>query len=57
MGFVRQANIAHGREQVNNVLSPASEAPPARAYPNLQDRLLEEKDGKRLDIGATGAAG
>ena len=49
--YARQANIAHGPQQVNNdAASPASD--PA-SPPN---ELLETEDGKRLDPGTTGAA-
>ena len=43
MGYVRQANIAHGPQQVNNV-APTSEQ---TAVP--QSKLLGENDGERLD--------
>ncbi len=57
LGYVKQANIAHGHQQVNNAPSSASDAPPAQENPNLQNKLLEAKDGERLDTGATGTAG
>ena len=57
MGYVRQANIAHGHQQVNNGPSSESELPRAQENPNLQNKLLEEKDGERLDTGATGTPG
>jgi hypothetical protein len=57
MGYVKQANIAHGPQQVNNATAPGSQASRARENPNLQNKLLEEKDGERLDTGATGTAG
>jgi hypothetical protein len=62
VGYVRQANIAHGPQQVNNAPSssecpPAKEGSPARENPNLQDKLLEQEDGEWLDFGATGQAG
>ena len=46
MGYVRQANIAHGHQQVNNF--PEKEKPP--------NELLEKTDGERLDIGAPSEA-
>lgn len=50
MGYVKQANIAHGPQQVNNgIPSPARENKPE------QNKLLEEKDGERLDFGAKSA--
>jgi hypothetical protein len=53
VAFVRQANIAHGPQQVNNGV-PA----PSRARENEieQSKLLEASDGERLDSGAAGAA-
>ena len=57
VGYVRQANIAHGHQQVNNAPSSASEAPRARENANPQNELLEEKDDERLDTRATGTPG
>ncbi len=51
MGYVRQANIAHGQQQVNNAPAAHDGAPRAGENPNLQNRLLEEKDGERLNPG------
>jgi hypothetical protein len=51
MGYVRQANIAHGPQQVNNASNTPAGAPRAGENPNLQNKLLEEKDGERLDPG------
>ena len=51
MGYVRQSNIAHGPQQVNNASNAPAGAPRAGENPNLQNRLLEEKDGERLDPG------
>lgn len=51
MGYVRQANIAHGPQQVNNASNAAAGAPRAGENPNLQNKLLEENDGERLDPG------
>jgi len=51
MGYVRQANIAHGPQQVNNASNAPDAAPRAGEKPNLQNKLLEEKDGERLDPG------
>lgn len=55
MGYVKQANISHGHQQVNN--GSAHESPCAGEKVNPQNELLEEKDGERLDFGATSAAG
>jgi hypothetical protein len=57
VGYVKQANIAHGHQQVNNAQSSATETPRARENESSQDKLLEEKHGERLDTRATGAAG
>ncbi|MBC8239164.1 MAG: hypothetical protein H8E30_01685 [Alphaproteobacteria bacterium] len=57
MGYVRQANIAHGPQQVNNAQSVAGDASRAQENANLQSKLLEEDDGERLDTGTKGAAG
>ena len=53
VGYVRQANIAHGHQQVNNTPAAPDGAPRAGENPNLQNKLLEEKDGERLDTGTT----
>lgn len=45
MGYVRQANIAHGPQQVNNASSTLDNSPRAEENPNLQNKLLEDKDG------------
>lgn len=55
VAFVRQANIAHGPQQVNN--GGAVDHSRAENSENLPDRLLEQTHGERLDFGATGAAG
>ena len=56
-GYVGQANIAHGHQQVNNAPSIVGEAPRTRENGNPQNELLEAKDDERLDTGATGTAG
>jgi hypothetical protein len=55
MGYVRQANIAHGPQQVNN--STPDDTPHARENQNPKSKLMEKKDGERLDTGTKGAAG
>lgn len=54
VAYVRQANIAHGPQQVNNG-TPA----PLRARENesQQNKLLEQQHGKWVDGGTAGAAG
>lgn len=46
MGYVKQANIANGPQQVNNGI-------PVRENEYPQNKLLEKNHGKRLDYGAT----
>lgn len=50
--IARQANIAHGPQQVNNGLAPHAHA----GNPNQANELLERQHGERLDTRATGAA-
>ena len=57
VGYVRQANIAHGPQQVNNAPSTAGDTSRPREKADLQSKLLEENDGEWLDIGAAGAPG
>lgn len=57
MGYVRQANIAHGHQQVNNGINPSKKTSRARENENLQNKLLEENHGERLDTGTTGTTG
>jgi hypothetical protein len=56
VAFVRQANIAHGPQQVNN--GPAQVGEPSRARETgiQQNKLLEEQNGERLDLKTAGAA-
>ncbi len=59
VAFVRQANIAHGPQQVNNGgnLGTSTRAHArTRETQNPQSKLLERSDGERLDFGATRAA-
>ena len=54
--FVRQANVAHGPQQVNNVPPPAAAQPScARESEKPPSRLLEQQDGERLDPGTAQA--
>jgi len=55
MGYVRQANIAHGPQQVNNGASLA--APVAQETQDWPNKLLEEGDDERLDTGTTETSG
>jgi len=54
VSFVRQANIAHGPQQVNNAASAPSRAREDETTPS---KLLEGTDGERLDTTAASAAG
>lgn len=61
--FARQANIAHGPQQVNNGQAPAAAAqvdataPRAKQTVNEQTELLGVNDGERVDFRAPRAAG
>ncbi len=59
--YAKQANIAHGPQQVNNgVAHEQAIGAPAHAHEQTgirSNELLEMEDGKRLDPGAQGAAG
>ena len=57
MGYVRQANIAHGPQQVNKATAAPTSAPRVEENPNLQNKLLEEKDGERLEPRTTSTPG
>ena len=54
VAFVRQANIAHGPQQVNNGVPPPLRAGESEIEPN---KLLEATHGERLDTGTASAAG
>ncbi len=54
--FVKQANVAHGPQQVNNGPQPPAEASRARETENQRSKLLEQQNGKRLDGGTMHAA-
>ena len=57
VAFVRQANIAHGPQQVNNAPPPATrEGSRARESENPPNKLLEQQHGERLDPGTAQAA-
>ncbi len=57
IGYVGQANIAHGHQQVNNAALTAGVTSHVRENSDLQSKLLEENDGERLNIGKAGTAG
>ena len=58
MVIARQANIAHGPQQVNNAAPPngAHAHAQAREIPSEPTKLLEQTHGERLDTGATSQA-
>ncbi len=58
MGYVKQANIAHGPQQVNNGNSAttAKNDPGAGKNENPPNKLLEEQHGQRLDSAAASTA-
>jgi hypothetical protein len=53
--FVRQANVAHGPQQVNNGAQSPTEASRARESENQPNKLLDERHGERLDSGTAKA--
>ena len=54
--FVRQANVAHGPQQVNNGLPPPEDqVSRAGNSENRPNELLEQQHGERLDTGAAQA--
>jgi hypothetical protein len=57
VAFVRQANIAHGPQQVNNCAAQPCEPTRAGEFENLQNKLLETQNGEGVDTGAQGATG
>ena len=50
-GYVKQANIAHGPQQVNNAYDSGSEG-----NGNKQSKVMEKKDGEWVDTGASSPA-
>ena len=54
VAFVRQANIAHGPQQVNN--RGAAAASRAEESENQPNKVLEHQHAERLDFGTAGAA-
>ena len=56
--YARQANIAHGPQQVNNgVLGPSTGSRPGGKTKSVNPELLRTRDGERLDTGTAGKAG
>lgn len=59
VAFIKQANVAHGHQQVNNGAPAEAAADAARAHeekPIQSNELLTEQHGTTLDFGATGGA-
>lgn len=57
VGYIRQANLAAGPQQVNNGPAPAEAASRAREKQNRPNKLLEKIDAERLDTRAAGSPG
>lgn len=61
VAIVRQANIAHGPQQINNGATPTSTHVSAQAHAGEnqkpQTQLLESQHGEWMDTGAAGATG
>lgn len=58
VAFIRQANVAHGAQQVNNGVPQSMPAAPAHVRnPEQTNELLEHSYGERLDTGAQAQAG
>lgn len=57
MGYVKQANIAHGPQQVNNGAVSVNRDTHPQENENAQNKLLEKKHGERLDTGAASKTG
>jgi hypothetical protein len=57
VAFVRQANIAHGPQQVNNGRVDTDEISRAEKNKSQQNELLESLSDKRLDTGAEKTTG
>jgi hypothetical protein len=54
VAFVRQANIAHGPQQVNNGPFQPEEPSRARKTGIKPNKLLEEQNGERLELKTAG---
>ena len=57
MGYVKQANIAHGPQQVNNTVAATQISPRRPEDQNRHNKLLEQTDVERLDSRASGSPG
>lgn len=54
IAFVKQANIAHGPQQINNGAEVPGTYARAEQNESAPNQLLEASDGERLDFGAQG---
>ena len=54
--LIKQTNIAHGHQQVNNVLESKDKSPARQEKTVLENELLEKTDGERLDTGTPSEA-
>ena len=55
VAFVKQANIAHGPQQVNNDAQTVGDSHARTENPEIQsNKLLEANSGERLDFGTAG---
>ncbi len=57
MGYVKQANISHGHQQVNNAPPTPDDTSRGGGNADLQNKLLEQSDDERLDAGAASTPG
>lgn len=57
VAFIRQANVAHGPQQVNNGIPPTGAARAHEEDGVPPNKLLEHDDGEWLESGAAGEAG
>lgn len=55
--FAKQANIAHGPQQVNNGTQPQAVAPTRDESQNQPNKVLEHSTNELLDTGTKGKAG
>jgi len=56
VAFIKQANVAHGPQQVNNGVAPPAESRTENST-GMTNELLGESHGETLDAGTAGQAG
>lgn len=49
MGYVKQANITNGPQQVNNTVTGSNNEKDTEKNVNMKNKLLEKNDGERVD--------